>query len=89
MKKADHLIKPLVFGLTRHRKNKQSITAAFRLFNESENGFDNLKIDKGFIYRINKNLYILPAIPELYWLELSSFDREKSKIFHNFFIGND
>lgn len=70
-----------------HLKNQKTILKALEQYDKLEGGHFDFTINTSFIYQMSSNLYFVPSIVDLYWLELDVFDREKVKHFIRALLG--
>lgn len=64
-----------------HREKNKTILNALEKYDQMKGGPFDFPIDSSFIYSISENLFFIPSVVDLYWLELDVFDREKVKHF--------
>lgn len=67
------------------RKKKQTIFNAIEEYTGNA-GF-NFQVDFDFIYKITDRYHFIPAVEDLYWLELDVFDRARMKGFIRDLLG--
>jgi len=56
-------------------------------YDKIKGGHFDFPIDSAFIYQMSSNLNFIPSVPDLYWLELEVFDKEKVKHFIRALLG--
>lgn len=72
---------------TQHRGRNKTILNALESYDSMKGGYFDFPIDNSFIYQMSENLYFVPSVVDLYWLELDVFDREKVKHFIGALLG--
>ncbi|MFN7064887.1 MAG: ParA family protein [Aquificaceae bacterium] len=70
-----------------HQKKNKTILDALDKYDERRGGYFDFPIDSSFIYQISSNLYFVPSVIDLYWLELEVFDKEKVRDFIRALLG--
>lgn len=73
----------------KHIDRKKTLLNALERYDyySHKGGYFDFSIDGNFIYQITSNLYFIPSVVELYWLELEVFDREMTKEFIRALLG--
>jgi len=70
-----------------HKKRNKTILSALDAYDQMKEGRFDFPINSSFIYEMSETLHFIPSEPELYWLELDVFDREKVKHFIRALMG--
>lgn len=70
-----------------HLKNSKTILDALEKYERMKGGIFDFAIDASFIYQVSSNLHFVPAVIDLYWLELEVFDIVKVKHFIRALLG--
>jgi chromosome partitioning protein len=70
-----------------HQRRQRTLFNALEKYDSAMGGYFDFPIDSSFIYQMTDNLYFVPSIVDLYWLELEVFDREKVKHFISALLG--
>jgi len=70
-----------------HIKNKKTLLNALEKYDTLKGGHFDFPINSSFIYQMSDNLFFVPSVVDLYWLELDVIDREKVKHFIRALLG--
>lgn len=70
-----------------HIKKKKTLLNALEKYDDMTVGYFDFPINSSFIYTMSKNLFFIPSVVDLYWLELEVFDKEKVKHFIRALLG--
>lgn len=70
-----------------HKGRNKTLLDALDKYEKSEGGHFDFPIDNNSIYKMSDNLYFVPSVVDLYWLELEVFDKEKVKYFIRALLG--
>ncbi|MBD3342816.1 MAG: AAA family ATPase [Candidatus Lokiarchaeota archaeon] len=70
-----------------HLKKDKTILSALEKYDSLSGGHFDFPINSSFIYPMSDNLFFVPSVVDLYWLELEVFDKEKVKHFIRALLG--
>lgn len=71
----------------KHIKNNKTLLNALETYDTLKGGHFDFSITSSFIYQMSDNLFFVPSVVDLYWLELDVIDREKVKHFIRALLG--
>lgn len=71
----------------KHKARHKTLLDALEAYDKNRKGYFDFPIDSSFIYQMSPNLYFVPSVVDLYWLELEIFDKEKTKSFASALLG--
>ena len=71
----------------KHIKNNKTLLNALEAYDTLKGGHFDFSITSSFIYQMSDNLFFVPSVVDLYWLELDVIDREKVKHFIRALLG--
>jgi len=74
----------------KHKGKNKTILNALEEYDNYASGrtkYFNFSIDRNFIYEVSPNLFFIPAVTDLYWLELDVFNRGAVKNFIGALLG--